>query len=97
MTDTLTLPYLDLAELDIAGLTLATDDQRWRAVRGLLDAENVTVPDAWSTGPLQAWCYLVLAVNNIERDDDQPRPLTHYGIDLGFSSEAVHRFVWFLA
>ena len=92
----MTLPYLSTDQLSAMSLLNASTEQRWTAVRRLVDAESVgPVPDAWSTGPLQAWCWLVLVVNGLA-PGDVPHPLTHWGVDLGFASEAVRRFVWFL-
>jgi hypothetical protein len=97
---TVTLPVLDLSSLDFGAVTMLSSDQRWRLVDRLLADHGYgrdDVPLAWSDHPLQAWCWLVLVVNGLEHDDDDPRPLVHYGLDLGFSSSMVRTFVWALA
>jgi hypothetical protein len=98
---TVSLPMLDLDGLDFGALTMATEDQRWRMVERVMADNGVdpaTLPAAWhERGPLSAWCWLVLVVNGLDLDDDDPRPLVHWGIDLGFSSTAVRRWVWCLA
>ena len=52
------------------------------------------VPEAWSDGPLTQWAWLVLVVNDLERDPETHHALTHWGIDFGFSSETVRRWIW---
>jgi hypothetical protein len=52
------------------------------------------VPEAWDRGPLTAWAWLLLVVNDLDRDPDVQRPLTHWGIDFGFSSTVVRNWIW---
>jgi hypothetical protein len=98
---TVELPVLDLSALDFGAITMLSEGQRWRLVDRLLSDHGYDrddVPAAWEhRGPLSAWCWLVLAVNGFEPEPDDPRPLVHWGIDLGFSSELVRRFTWALA
>jgi hypothetical protein len=99
-TSTVTLPYLDLSDVDFGALTLAPEAKRWELLGRLFATCNRhldDVPLAWSTGPLQAWCWLVLVENGLDHDDDDPKPLVAYGLDLTFAAQAVHTWTWFLA
>ncbi len=100
MSDTVTFPYLDLTDHDLAATLLLTDDQKWTLVDRLLaqhDHDRSDVPAAWGDAPLAAWCWLVLVVNDIEHDPHQHQPLTHWGIDLGFAGTALRRWIWAIA
>jgi hypothetical protein len=95
--DHLNVPYLDLSHHDMGALTLLDEDTKWNLVTRLLAEhghQRDDVPEVWATHPLAAWCWLVLAINGIDHDPDDHRPLIHYGIDLGFSSEDVRRWIW---
>ncbi len=100
MSDTLTFPDLDLTAHDISATLLLTDDQKWTLVGRLLaqhDHDRDDIPAAWAETPLAAWCWLVLVVNHLDFDPDQHHPLTHWGLDLGFSSTALRRWIWAIA
>jgi len=100
MSGTLTFPYLDLTAHDVTATLLLTDDQKWTLVDRLFtqhDHARGDIPAAWADTPLSAWCWLVLVVNHLDFNPGQPHPLTHWGIDLGFSSTALRRWIWTIA
>lgn len=100
MSDTLTFPYLDLTDQDIAATLLLTDNHKWTLVDRLLtqhDHARDDVPAGWADTPLAAWCWLVLDVNQIDHDPDHHHPLTHWGIDLSLASTALRRWIWAIA
>jgi hypothetical protein len=94
------LPILDLSDVDFHVLTMASEEQQWKAVDALLsdhDYQRSDVPPAWAARPLRAWCWLVLVINRIDFDPDVHHPLATYGIDVAFSTKEVRLFTWFLA
>jgi hypothetical protein len=104
--DGVTLPYFPLDEAYLARTFSATEEQRFQVLARLFEAEGRTlaeVPAAHMRGPLAAWCWLVLTTNGIEPEyqrqgsDVTPFPLSHYGIDFGFATIELRRWVWFLA
>ncbi len=98
--DSVTLPYLDLSDYDVVALTTMSDARRWQLLSRLFAEHGhqlEDVPAPWSTDPLRAWSRLVLPVNGIEVDADHHELLTRYGIDVGFSSSDVRRWIWAIA
>lgn len=94
------LPYLDLSHLDAAALTFAALDQRWKLLDRLLEEHGESrarIPAAWCDNPLQAWCWLVLTLNQLDIDPEVHRPLSDWGIDISFTSTELRQWVWFLA
>lgn len=95
MTDTVTLPILDLSEDQGVRLFMATKDQRFALVRRA--CEGLPEPPGgspWGEEPLRLWCWFVLKANELDVDPDVHHPLIHWGIDLGFSSTETRRWVW---
>jgi hypothetical protein len=100
MSDTVTFPYLDLTRHPAGPTLLLTNDQRWSLVDRILsehDHRRDDIPATWADSPLTAWCWLVLVTNNLDHDPNQHHPLTHWGIDLGFASTALRRWIWAIA
>jgi hypothetical protein len=94
----ISLPYLNIN--DDVSLFMADKEQRFRLVGKVFENEGHTldeVPEAWKDGPLSAWCWLVLTINNIEFDPEDKKPLVAYGIDLGFSSADIRRWTFTIA
>jgi hypothetical protein len=90
---TVTLPHY---VLEHAVLTVDLEG-RWKLVERLIESEGHTrneIPEVWAESPLQAWCWLILTVNEIKFDPDIPKPLCVYGIDLGFVSDTVNKWIW---
>lgn len=99
-TDEVTLPYLNLTPQQRVGLFTASAADRYRLVERVFEAHGRTlaeIPPAWGTSPLQAWGWLVLTVNEIPLDPEQPEPLIRFGIDLSFADEGVRTWTWVVA
>jgi hypothetical protein len=87
----LSLLYLDLSEIDLGAVTMATDEQKWKALAKL----GIERPEDESTSPLAAWRDAMADENNIPRAELDPAQ--GGSLDLGFTSTAVRNWVWFLA
>lgn len=101
MNDNITLPYLKLPENLGWQLMRLEPDEYDRRRHQLVDrvyADNgvpvVACPPAWRDGPLRRWCWLLLHVNGLDYDPDDPKPLTHWGIDFGFAPTSVREWIW---
>lgn len=92
--DSVTIPYLATGE---SGIMLTDRDSQLRLLAKVFENEGHSldeVPALWAETPLRAWCWLILTVNGLELDPEVHRPIVHWGIDLGFSSTEVRRFIW---
>jgi hypothetical protein len=97
---TITLPYRDLSYVPAHLTFTATAEVRFDVLGKVFEDHDRSldeVPEAWKDGPLRAWCWLVLTLNDIDFEDDNPKPLVSYGIDLMWASREVNAWVFFLA
>lgn len=98
MTTDITLPYLKVGDIgwQLMRLDTAAYDKARNDLVDKLYATNHAdpAPQAWSESPLTRWCWLVLEVNDLERDPAVHHPLTHWNIDLGFSSTEIREWIW---
>lgn len=100
MNVVLRVPYLDLTDHYPATVILLTPDQKWALVDQLLarhDYQRSDVPAAWADTPLTAWCWLILAANDLDHDPDTHQPLTTWNIDLSTTTTALRRWIWTIA
>jgi len=61
------------------------------------DVDWATTPDAWNEYPIQRWCWHMLQLNGLDPDPDDHKPLTHWGIDLGFAPQSLRDFLFAIA
>lgn len=103
MTDRqIDLPYFELSEQEYSALFMADEDQRYRLLDKLMKnkpegPQMEDIPPVWRTGPLGAWCWYVLEINGLEPDPNEKTSLVHYGIDLGFCSQELRRWIGTMA
>ena len=101
MSKEITLSYIDVP-LDLGFQMMRLHPDEYDAKRDALvlkvfennDVDPQACPPAWRTSALQQWCWLILHINGIEHDPEDPKPLVYYGIDMGFVSKDVNAFVW---
>lgn len=82
---------------------MASTEQRMALLARLFASHGHNIddiPEAHRRSPLSSWCWLVLVLNGIEPEyttDGGAYPLSHYGIDLGFTESAVRSWIFWLA
>jgi hypothetical protein len=96
----MTIPYLKVGP-DLGFQLMRLDSDAYDQARNdLVDkvyanaGHTDPAPPAWSESPLTRWCWLVLEVNDLERDPDIHHPLIHWGIDFGFAPTELREWIW---